>query len=386
MIYEHFNMRLHVTEYYTQNPSSWDIRVGDGVLNAFTVGSIVNPKPVVKKNLLDINGMSGSLDLTEESGRVFFENKTVTVILQGRADFAGMDDVESFFAPYQGRLMDFTTDNYLSVSGFQVGRMAAEINKRQNRVTITLDTEPFKYSESITRKTLVVLPNYERDVNTSDWDDGWIVDGGSNDFDVLHDVPGGIRYADSSTNVIVEREKTVGSENNGKFLALGIVSIQGGDMWFEWEDGNKTIQSRTLAKVQNGKIKRKVTIDGSLFEWVTVNGTRKYMATVRVNYVLVGFLPTEDGEVASSVSDELPTNVIIRPAVSTTYHDGYIVCDGVCVNVRISPRSNAVSKIVMPGNRADFSKPSFKSVCVVFPTSSGNNPTCTIEYRRPEVF
>lgn len=387
MIYEHFNMRLHASEHQTQEPSSWVIRTGEGELNAFTVGSIVNPKPVVKKNSLDILGTSGEVDLTEESGRVFFENKTVTVILQGRADFEGMEDVESFFSPFQGRLMDFTTDNYLSVTGFQVGRMAAEFDRKKNRITIVFDTDPYRYSEIVFYKALPVLSNYEVMNNDSAWS---ITGGYGGETLVEDDHVTWFAFCFDTVGAELSRRKIVGASSG--FFALGVVELIGGDIWFNNQNG-KT--SKTIAEITpletpveggSGKIEMTVRCDGSYYEWVTVNGERRYLPTVRCQYILSNYLPVDGNDLANTVIDSFLSNVNMRPYVLVGYSDAYIISDGVASLVGVRRDYERKPRVVLPNVRADFSGSEVQSVMCAVKVNSSDSPTASMRYRQAEVF
>lgn len=389
MIYEHFNMRLHASEYEQQEPSSWVIRTGDGVLNAFSVGSIVNPKPMVKKNSLDISGASGEIDLTEESGRVFFENKTVTVILQGRADLNGMDEVESFFSAYQGRLMDFTTDNYLAVSGFQVGRMAAEIDRKKNRVTLTFDTQPYRYSEIVNEKQLSIRQNYEVSINT----DAWTLTGGyGGDLLYEDDQKTSFTFGFSNEGAELYREKYIPDVKG--VLALGIREIVGGEIWFETVDGGK---SKTAAEVirltspvdgKPGVIRMTIKCDGSYYEWKTVNGNRRYIPVVRCEYVLTSFLPQDEttGELDSSVTVDMPSNVTVRPYVRVLSATTYVISDGVISTQEVRQNYEQKAKVMLPNIRADLSGETVKSIVCAVAQSAYSSPTVSIRYRDAEVF
>lgn len=391
MIYEHFNLRLHASEYQQQEPSSWLIKVGDGVLSDFVVGSITNPKPTVKKNSLDILGTSGEVDLTEESGRVFFENKTVTVILQGRADFAGMEEVESFFAPYQGRLMDFTNENYLSVTGFQVGRMAAEFDRKKNRITIVFDTDPYRYSEIVYQKTLPLLTDYEVDQN----DSAWTTYGRYNPDISADSVTHFVFFSDGTMSgaVHLERTKPVGAASG--YFALGISSILGGDIWFSWvEDGeektSKTIAGitadATLGENAQGYIKMHILIDGSYYEWATVNGERVYLPCIRCDYSLTNYLPTNaDSELTSACSDTLPSNILIRPYVHSTNGYAFLIVDGVKQMVYYA-ENEQVPRIVIAGDRADRSSANTQTVFAAISAAIGSTPNPKLIFRKAEVF
>lgn len=398
MIYEHFNMRLHADD-GTLDASSWEIRTGDGELNSFSVGSIVNPKPTVKKNLLDINGSSGSLDMSEDNGRIFFESKPVTVVLQGRADFNGMDEIEDFFSPYQGRLMDFTTDNYLNVSGYQVGRMAAEISRKNNRVTLTFENvDPYRYGET---HTLYVLcrTNYELKNNA----DNWVYGGETPAYS--SDSPLNFRYSFySPQGKIYRRVKGVGAQPGAKMI-FGIRSIVGGEVWFVDADGNRSKSIATVLEPElgvvpsgsTGEISMQFVVDGSYYEWVTVNGERRYLPTIRCSYVLSNYAPIDLGGTGKIINYqgeyatwEIPSNVVIRPTFEAAA--GVIICDGVAVN---SPNNLSaanfyqyVSKIALNGFGADRSNKMVDSVFCWTPLDNSDVVvgSCSMMFTEAEVF
>lgn len=398
MIYEHFNMRLHADD-GTLDASSWEIRTGDGELNSFSVGSIVNPKPTVKKNLLDINGSSGSLDMSEDNGRIFFESKTVTVILQGRADFNGMDEIEDFFSPYQGRLMDFTTDNYLNVSGYQVGRMAAEISRKNNRVTLTFENvDPYRYGETHTLNVLC-RTNYELKNNA----DNWVYGGETPAYS--SDSPLNFRYSFySPQGKIYRRVKGVGAQPGAKMI-FGIRSIVGGEVWFVDADGNRSKSIATVLEPElgvvpsgsTGEISMQFVVDGSYYEWVTVNGERRYLPTIRCSYVLSNYAPIDLGGTGKIINYqgeyatwEIPSNVVIRPTFEAAA--GVIICDGVAVN---SPNNLSaanfyqyVSKIALNGFGADRSNKMVDSVFCWTPLDNSDVVvgSCSMMFTEAEVF
>lgn len=398
MIYEHFNMRLHADN-GTLEPSSWVIRTGDEELNAFTVGSIDNPKPVVKKNLLDINGTSGSLDLGEESGNIFFENKTVTVILQGRADFNGMVEIESFFSAYQGRVMDFTTDNYLDVSRYQVGRMSAEINRKNNRVTLTFENvDPYRYGETHTLNVLC-RSNYELKNNA----DNWVYGGETPAYS--SDSPLHFRYSFyTPQGKIYRRLKGVGAQPGAKMI-FGIRSIVGGEVWFVDKDGNRSKTAATVLEPElgvvpsgsTGEIVMQFVVDGTYYEWVTVNGTRRYLPTIRCDYVLSNYVPIDIGGTGEIINYQgeyvtwkVPSNVFIRPTFEAT--EGVIICDGVAVespsNLSVANSYQYVPKIALNGFGADRSKEKVDSVFCWVPLDNSDAivGSCFMQFTDAEVF
>lgn len=392
MIYEHFNMRLHASEYEQQEPSSWVIRTGEGILDAFSVGSILNPKPGVKTNKLDIQGTSGAVDMTEDSGRVYFENKIVTVILQGRADFYGMEDVESFFAAYQGRLVDFTTDDYLSVQKFQVGRISVEINRKQNRITLTLDTEPYRYTEEVFEKPLPLLTNYETENNNR----AWRLAGGSGGGLplVTDDQLTSFTYCFNTPGHEAYREKYVGASSG--FFALGILEVVGGEICFCTGELGTGRRSKSVAEVipletpvdgNSGKISMAIYCDGSYYEWKTIDGVRRYLPTVRCSYILSNYLPVDsDGNITDAVSDVFDANTAIRPYVYNTSAETYVITDGVATKTTYRQGYKKEPKVMLPNIYADMSGETTKSIFVTVKPTSTSVSVSALRYRKAEVF
>lgn len=376
MIYEHFSMRLHDTE-------TWTLRTGSNALAKFVVGSVSIPAPIVKQQEIDVPGTSGRVDFTEMP-RVTFDNKTVEVVLQGQASNVNMKFVEETLSSYQGRVVDFTFDDPNSVVWFVVGRVAARFDKHRNKVYLSFNCEPFRYGATEYERTLTVLPNYERDVNTGLWSLGEVY-GGGGDLYFADDTAGFFAYYDSEPGAVFERSKTI-SGNNGKYLAFGIVSITGGDVWFEWTENGKTVKSRTMAKVVSGKITMKVSIDGSYYEWLTLNGLRQYRPVVRCTYILSDFLPMSDDAPSGAVSMTFPSNTIVHPTVKTLSAPAVIICDGVVAETKVSPTEAKVPRIALPNSRADFSEDVTKSIYVVIPKTAGTSPNVAMRFRMVEVF
>lgn len=376
MIYEHFSMRLHGTE-------TWPFQTGTDALAKFEVGTVSNPAPSVKVQDIDVPGANGRVDLTEQP-RVTFDNKTVEVVLQGQAYGVNMNSLESLLSAFQGRCVDYTFDNPASVSGFMVGRVTARFDKFKNKIYLSFYSDPFRYGAIEYERTLTVLSNYERDVNTGLWSLGEVSGGGGNLY-FADDTAGFFAYYDSEPGAVFERTKSI-SGNNGKYLAFGIVSIVGGDAWFEWTENGKTVKSRTMAKVVNGKITMKVKIDGSYYEWMTLNNQRKYQPMVRCTYILSNFLPMSDGAPSGAVSMSFPSNTIIRPTVKTLSAPAVVICDGVVAETKISPNEVRVPRIALPNGRADFSEDTITSIYVALPKTVGSNPNVTLKFRKAEVF
>lgn len=383
MIYEHFSMRIH-------GQPSWDIQTGgNAFLAKFYVGSVSIPDPVVKYQNVDVPGSNGLVDYTD-SPNVTFNMRNVEVILQGEAGASiNMTTVESNLSSYQGRVVDFTFDDSSSVSRFYTGRMTMHTNRHKNRIFLSFVCEPLKYSETVYERTMSVLSNYERNVNSTAWTLGTI-SGGGGDLDYVTESSTASEtrtfvYFDSAPGALFERVKSI-SGNNGKYLAFGLVSIVGGDVWFEWTENGQTIQSKTMAKVVNGAITMKCHIDGSYYEWRTVNNNRVYYPTIRCTYIMSNFLPMSDGEPSGAVSMIFPANAIIIPDVNTLNANGYLICDGVAAETNISPFDEVLPRVTLPGKRADYSSDYVTSIYAVIPRTASQSPTTKLKFRKAEVF
>lgn len=382
-------MRVHDKDRANMaDPASWALKTQDGALASFIVGSVNNPSPTPKVMGEDIPGSSGVFDTTEAAGRVFFENKTVTIILSGEAGFCGMDEIEHLFSRYQGRVIDFSFDNYLDVKWFQTGRMAAKFNRSRNQIILSIDTKPYRYGmDTKYIKSMTVLSNYERDVNTGSWTSSEI------DGDILYSYDNGTNFCFScdAPGATILRKKTV-SPSSG-FLAFGVKSIVGGTVEFtNIDDVNNTItHSKTVARVSTyggNHIRMTITVDGSYYEWHTVNNVSRYLPTVKCNYVLSNFLPVDsNGDLTDAVSAELPTNVAIRPDFSNTTAAAVLIVDGIAVDFdSITGEVLVMPRLLLPGDRADLSGTTTKSIMVAIPKTASTSPHPIISFYPAEVF
>lgn len=378
MIYDYFSMRLRGSD-------EWDLTIGSGVLRFFVVGNVTNPAPNVKVQDIDVVGASGKVDFTEMP-RVTFDNKTVEVVLQGESDNI-MPEVETGLSSYQGRVVEFSfdaNDETHSPNWMMVGRLTIKFDLFKNRIFLSLYCEPFKYGTEVKEKTMSVLPSYERDVNTASWSEG-LISGGGGELTPALETNGTFIYFDSEPGAVFQRIKPV-SGNDGKYLAFGIVSIIGGDVWFEWSENGKIVKSRSIAKVENGQIMMYVSIDGSCYDWRTVNGSRVYVPTVRCSYIMSGYLPTASYGISRDVSMDLPSNVEIRPEVNTTYQNVYIISDGVVAEDKVSSEYRSIPRFVLPNINASFGGEITKSVFAAIPKTAGTSPVVRFRYREAEVF
>lgn len=390
-------MRLHDESdpLSSLSQSAWPISVGDGDFAEFEVGSVVNQTPQLKDGSgIDIPGSSGTTDLIGTNGRVFFQNKTITITLAGYASFDGMEEIESILAPYQGRMIDFTFDDVYHVEYFQTGRVSISSNRNKNRIILTVDALPYRFAAISTRKTLQTLDNYETVRNTDAWTHSW---SGASEC-IADDSVTNFSFSVDRVGAQIQRVKTVGG--NSGYFAFGVKSIVGGNVWFEWQDGNKTVKSRSLAKVTPlaqpvqggaGTITMMISVDGSYYEWKTLNGSRVYLPTVKCEYILSNYLPLDsNGEPDATVSDMFDSNVVIHPyAVLTVAQRAFVISDGVAAEIQMRgawAENEPIPRFSLPNLGADRSDVKTNSVFAVVPYAAGQTPSVSITYRKAEVF
>lgn len=376
MIYEHFSMRLH-------NTDTWVFQTGVDALAKFEVGTVSNPAPAAKVQDIDVPGASGRVDFTEQP-RVTFDNKTVEIVLQGQASGVNMGTIESLMSSFQGRVVDYTFDDPESVSGFMVGRLTARFDKFKNKIFLSFYSEPYRYGANEYERRLTALDDYETKVNTGLWTFSSHTGG---DVFFSDDVRGSFTYHASASGATFTRTKSVPSGNNGKYLAFGLISAIGGEVWFESTDSSgNVVKSKTCAIVSGNTITMHARIDGSYYEWVTRNNVRQYLPTIRCEYIFSTYLPMSDGDPTGAVSMVFPTNVEIQPDVTIVNSMGYIISDGVAA---IVPRANYEGKaprVRLPNVKADFSGSDVLSVFCFVPTHQNSENNVTLKFRKAEVF
>lgn len=366
--YEHFAMRLHDENRRVEQPKSWALRAQHGALYSFVVGAVDNPAPAPKVQTESIPGASGALDMTEAAGRVFFENKTVTITLSGEAGFNALDEIERLFAPWQGRKIDFTFDDVLDVKWYMVGRMTAACDRTNNRVILTIDTEP--YRRSTTYEVVDLGSGSHQDLNGNGWSERWASD---DDASII--------YIEKVANSICYGADFPGAQmyiyraaNRSERYTFGIRSIVGGSVEFlnYDEDGNEYFSNVIGVPNSDGELVMRVTVDGSYYEWqVDINdGVKKYMPVVRCHYVL-STLPVTVVNGEAKINDNVLSvnlaNIIMRARLNSLTRHATLIVDGVAVDVypKYNYADRFVDGIIIPGNRAETNGISAKSVMVL---------------------
>lgn len=373
MIYESFCMRIH-GETAGETEATWTLKAGDGALEQFVIGDVSNPMPTPKTAYEDIPGRNVVYDATENSGRVLYNRKTVTVVLQGKASFSSMNDTEDVLRLYNGRVCDFAFSEPGSVEWYHTGRLTVDSNRFRNRITLTFDTEPLMTSTAYTMRTIPVAERMDR--MSFGWTVKRVISGAmltSNAMSFAETVVVGV----SRPGTIIDYERTV---NPGEMFTLGVFSMIGGDVEF-YNVTDRVWHSKTIGVAdENGKLIMRVTVDGSYYSWMTITSAGEevdeYIPAFRLNYRLAK-LPMTDGELDESVYIDLPTNVMIYPEIAKWGIDMQFLLDGAFMRLGDPDGSTAdTPEAILPGYRADFSGRTTKSVFIAVPETtldSGNN-------------
>lgn len=356
MIYKSFSMRLSQRHDEADQESTWTVVLGRNGLEHILIGTLDNPMPNPKTSYEDVPGRNGENDLTEAAGRVFFDRKTITVTLQAEAWFQWMDEVEDIFRPYQGRVVDFAFEEPGRVEWFHTGRLSFASNRFRNRLFLTFDTEPLMTNVALTTLQIPVSP--KEDVTGFDWDYDLSIHGnavGGADYCYGEHI---VVFADSPGTIIEFSRQ----EQSGTRYVMGIVDKVGGDVYFHNTDEDAgEITDNAIMGIADGHdtMCLRVFVDGSHYDWVTVNGTDYYYPCCRIAYHIAS--------VGEDLDDDqhhvFPTNVLVEPDVSVTGNAVHLLVDGKAVSPLYKNGTIEDSQgAVLPGFRADFSGESIDSV------------------------
>lgn len=373
MIYDHFAIGL-------PDGDEW-VEVGVGVLAGYHVESVDNPTPEPKYDYLDISGASGEIDLTESNGRVFFKNKTVKVVIGAQTTPESIQNVQDALSGFNGRSVQFTFNDVPEIDNnfrYQVGRVTIDYDLKEHHITFTFEgVEPFRYAYREYR----LLQNFTALESSGTWSTGQFF-GGELVYGRDNEYSGGFCSFVYSTDKPMVQFIRYKAESGTHYHALGIKNIVGGKIEFLNAAGE---YSQTYSKTYDGKIQMRITVDGSYYEWRTLNGTRQYIPTIRCTYMLSSDLPVSGGAIADSVRTLFDSNVVIRPLVSNTSVPAYIICDGVCAESSVGV-DGYVPRLVMPSDYADFSNDTVESICLAIPKTAGQTPQVRLIYSKAEVF
>lgn len=171
--------------------------------------------PKVKENYVNLNGADGSIDLTEVFGRVFYEDRDMSL------SFTCLDDPKDFWKIFSkcqnllhGKKFKIVFDD--DEDWYYVGRVSIdkwETDKVIGSMTFDIQCEPWKYwreltviKEHIDGQKLIRLDNGCRPVNP--------------------------RICTTTTMSLVFNDKTILSPVNEEFYSADILLIEG-DNWLK---------------------------------------------------------------------------------------------------------------------------------------------------------
>ena len=394
-----FAMRLHMTlpermTLFEDLPNGWEVILGQGALQSFYVSEVDNPPPEVRSDAVTVAGMNGSIYTAEDAGRVLFEDKTVTVKFGGRGDDMNWNLVGVLRSNYQGRLVDFTFEDYRNVKHFQTGRVSVDFDPILCTFEMVFtEVPPFLYSTELFQKVVTARTNYELANNS----DAWVFDEDFYGTPPYHsDSPMDFVYSVGENGFEIGsdyiRKKGVGGAIGSKLL-FGVKSIVGGEVWFEDADGNK---SKTYATVcpttmtgQTGEIRMHFRVDGSYYQWVNTQleyATRAYLPTLRCQYVLSNYVNIDsDGNIINVSGDGItthtfPSNVAIAPDVNAT--NCIIIFDGIATEFNASRTFVVkVPRLVLPNANAEKIGTDSKSVFCCVPKTNAAATSVSAGFR-----
>ena len=365
------------------DPASWTMERGIGVLERVAITKIKNPAPAVKDSSADVPVMNGKLDLTESMGAPRYKNKTVEITIQTLPDWREwFGEMRDAFTALQGRMVDFAFDTPNDVEGYYTGRLAVDSEDEETgELTLKIDTQPFMKNVNLRRCQIPAATDLDRSTN------GWSVLVKSSTAKITLQNGWMVAFGKPGDQIQLER-----SASSDKRYALAVSDLRGGS--YQFVNG-----SRTLGEPNSfGTLILELTIDGSFYDWDTENGTQVYKPCLYLDYILTELTLDSDGNpigADGTYSDDprydphcavvLPSNVRIRPQLYN-FGEGsaVILLDGTWVEVENYSAYRDVTQYpeaVLPGIRADRSGETVTCILSAIGSSAYDTPEAEIRFR-----
>lgn len=369
-MYDNFCMRPHIDgRVNLADSSSWTLNIGAGDFESFHIENVVDESPDAKKSSVEIPGTNGTYDLTEAAGRVFFGNKPVTVTICGVTTESEMVALwTDTLSQIHGHMVDFTFDAASSVSWIRTGRVSITMDYKLHRITFEIDARPFAISTTLTTISVPVSEN----ANSS----------GTFSFDkairgtrVYHnDTENTFAVGVSSVDTVLIFKRS--GLTPGDVYTLGIKYAVGGNIAFQnWPGGaNKT---KGIVD-ENGNLEIRITVDGSYYEWQTVDNVLYSYPAFNCEFLLV--------KAVSAGIITLPSNVLIHPEIANDDYPGTLIMDGAVFE--ITDTNTAIlypPGAILPGIRANREAFTTESVIVCIPETEGQDPNMMVSFHEIEV-
>ena len=372
-MYESFCVRIHDdSRVNLADSASWTLKTGAGDLVAYKVDTVKDESPAPKTDYVDIPGANGVYDLTEASGRVTFENKTVTVKLSGATTESAMKTLWSgTLSRIHGHVCDFTFDPASNVTMIRTGRVSVVMDYKNHQITFTFDAEPFGTKTAPTTVTIPLTTN----ANSSGAFSRVEAIGGSETYNGNSESKFYMGVSDVGTVLRYQRSGLTA----GDIYTLGVTDIVGGDIAFY---NNGTLNKVKGVVDSSGKLELRITIDGSYFEWHTVLIDGEYVLKCYPSFICNFILAKIT---ASSALVTIPSNTRIYPDISNLAYLCTIIMDGnVLVVTNATEGIKNCPNAFVPGIRADKTGATSESVFVCIPNQAQSSPI-TITMHMKEV-
>lgn len=369
MIYENFVMRLHRDAAATD----WEISVSAnsaGALSSFVLGDVQIPHPTPKASGEDVPGTNGTYDMTEAAGRVFYENRPIVVPLVMRADREWSSTIDSTLAHYNGRLCDFAFAQYDEVEWIYTGRLSITKDRFANApVVLTFDAWPFAREADYTVLDVPVSASLDKD------DFGWTFSRAiAGSLTAVNNSAGVFSISASEIGSILEYARS--GLTPGDHYTLGIRSIVGGSIAFHSAADGDNLTEGIVD--ENGVLTVRITVDGSYYDWQTVDNVVFSYPAFRCEYILAK-MPT-------GAYTFLPSNSLVRPEIANASAKAILIMDGAVFDIEdTNTRILQPTGAVLPGVRADKSGATAKCIFVCVPKTTGT-PEMTIGFYEQEAF
>ena len=371
------------------DPGSWEIQRGLGVLERIAITEIKNPVTAVKSAAEDVPVLNGALDLTEASGGPRYKNKTVEITFKTMSDwrqwFGAMRDT---FTALQGRMVDFAFDLANEVQWYYTGRLAVDgVNEESGELKLKIDTEPFMKNVHLRKCQIPAATSIDRGTS------GWSVLAKSSTATVTMQNSTIVIFGQPGDKVELTR-----SASASKRYTLGVAELRGGD--YHFANGSRTLGEPST--VGAASLILMLKIDGSHYAWTTEDGAEVYRPCMVLSYILTELTLDSDGNpigADGTYGDDprydphcaivLPSNVCIRPEVYN-FGDGPadVLLDGqrIYVDEYTAYRDDEqYPEAVLPGIRADRSGETVTCILSAVGNSLNDTPEAQIRFREEKL-
>ena len=207
-----------INEVRRHTSEDWNI-----VLSSF---DIEYPKP--KTTYVNIEGANGSLDLTEAYGKIFFNDRKLTIVLTCKDEIRFDDTLNKIVAFLHGKVAKITP--YFDSDYYFYGRVTINkyaTSKILGTITINANCEPYKYKQdiSVTTRTITdrLAVNFKSDRMES-------VPTFKSDTEMRFEYNGGSYVLPRNQETIYPDIVFTEGDNFIVFIGNGIVSV-------EWQEG-----------------------------------------------------------------------------------------------------------------------------------------------------